>query len=90
MQVVQPPPDALEEFKVQTRTYSAEFGNSAGAVVNVTLKSGSNGLHGVLFEFLRNKVLDANSWINNTTDTPRGGFSQNQFGGSTRWPNREG
>jgi hypothetical protein len=86
VQVVQPPPDALEEFKVQTRTYSAEFGNSAGAVVNVSLKSGSNGYHGVLFEFLRNKVLDANQWINNVTDTPRGGFSQNQFGGTLGGP----
>ena len=86
VQVVQPPPDALQEFKVQTRTYSAEFGNSAGAVVNATIKSGTNGYHGVLFEFLRNKVLDANTWINNVTGTPRGGFSQNQFGGTFGGP----
>jgi Carboxypeptidase regulatory-like domain/TonB dependent receptor len=81
VQVVQPPPDALEEFKIQTRTYSAEFGNSAGAVVNATIKSGTNGYHGDLFEFFRNKVLDANQWINNVTGQPRGGFTQNQFGG---------
>ncbi|MFZ0885416.1 MAG: TonB-dependent receptor [Candidatus Acidiferrales bacterium] len=86
MQVVQPPPDALQEFKIQTRTYSAEFGNSAGAVVNATLKSGTNGYHGDLYEFFRNKVLDANTWINNLTGTPRGGFSQNQFGGTFGGP----
>jgi hypothetical protein len=86
MQVVQPPPDALQEFKIQTRTYSAEFGNSAGAVVNATLKSGTNGYHGDLYEFFRNKVLDANSWINNLTGIPRSGFSQNQFGGTFGGP----
>ena len=86
VQVVQPPPDALEEFKIQTRTYSAEFGNSAGAVVNATIKSGTNGYHGDLYEFFRNKVLDANTWINNTTGKPRGGFSQNQFGGTVGGP----
>jgi hypothetical protein len=87
-QVVQPPPDALQEFKIQTRTYSAEFGNSAGAVVNATLKSGTNGFHGDLYEFFRNKVLDANSWLNNHTNppTPRGGFTQNQFGGMIGGP----
>ena len=86
VQVVQPPPDALEEFKIQTRTYSSEFGNSAGAVINATIKSGTNGFHGDLFEFFRNKVLDANLWINNTSDMPRGGFSQNQFGGTIGGP----
>lgn len=86
VQVVQPPPDALQEFKIQTRTYSAEFGNSAGAVVNATIKSGTNGYHGVLFEFLRNKVLDANSWINNVAGIPKGGFTQNQFGGTIGGP----
>src|SRR3984885_10659009 len=86
MQVVQPPPDALQEFKIQTRTYSAEFGNSAGAGVNATIKSGTNGYHGDLYEFFRNKVLDANTWINNLTGIPRGGFSQNQFGGTLGGP----
>jgi hypothetical protein len=81
VQVVQPPPDALEEFRVQTRTYSAEFGNSAGAVINATIKSGTNGYHGDLFEFLRNSALDANSWLSNHTDQPKGRFTQNQFGG---------
>ena len=85
-QVVQPPPDALQEFKIQTRTFSAEFGNSAGAVVNVTLKSGSNAFHGDVFEFFRNKVLDANTWLNNANGLQKGGFNQNQFGGTIGGP----
>ena len=88
VQVVQPPPDAIQEFKIQTRTYSSEFGNSAGAVVNVSIKSGSNAFHGVLFEFARNAVFDANSWINNAQDPTlkRGRFTQNQYGGTIGGP----
>ena len=86
VQVVQPPPDAVQEFRVQTRTYSTEFGNSAGAVINATIKSGTNEYHGNLFEYLRNKVLDANSWISNTNGQPRGHFTQNQFGGTFGGP----
>src|SRR5947208_7081481 len=86
VQVVQPPPDAVQEFRVQTRTYSTEFGNSAGAVINATIKSGTNAYHGSLFEFLRNAMLDANTWINNTNKQPRGGFTQNQFGGTFGGP----
>src|SRR5579864_4474462 len=88
VQVVQPPPDAIEEFRVQTRTYSAEFGNSAGAVINATIKSGTNGYHGNLFEYLRNAKLDANSWVNKHSSpiVPRGGFTQNQFGGTFGGP----
>ena len=86
VQVVQPPPDALQEFRVQTRTYSAEFGNSAGAVINALLKSGTNQFHGDLFEFLRNDKLDANEWINNHTNVAKGHFVQNQFGGTIGGP----
>ena len=57
--VVLPPPDALREFTVQTNDYSAEFGHSAGAVLNLTTKSGSNAFHGDLWEFLRNDYFDA-------------------------------
>src|SRR5256885_73113 len=89
-QVVQPPPDAVQEFRVQTRTYSSEFGNSAGAVINATLKSGSNNYHGDLFEYVRNSIFDANSWVNKhaTPDKikPKGRFSQNQFGGTFGGP----
>lgn len=81
MQVVQPPPDAIEEFRMQTRTYSAEFGNAAGGVVNVTTKSGTNKFHGVVWDFLRNDKLDANTFFNNLNGVERGHFTQNQYGG---------
>lgn len=89
VQTVQPPPDALEEFRVQTRTYSSEFGTSAGAVINASLKSGTNGFHGDLWEFLRNSKLDSNSYFNNLGGVPRGRFSQNQFGGTIGGPIRK-
>jgi len=88
VQNVQPPPDALQEFRLQTRTYSTEFGNSAGAVVNATTKSGTNQFHGDAWEFARNSALDANSWLNKhgATILPKGQFSQNQFGGTFGGP----
>ena len=86
VQTVQPPPDALQEFRVQTRTYSAEFGTSAGAVINASLKSGTNAFRGDLWEFLRNSKLDSNSFFNNAGGVPRGHFTQNQFGGTIGGP----
>jgi hypothetical protein len=86
VQTVQPPPDALQEFRVQTRTYSAEFGTSAGAVINASLKSGANQLHGDVREFLRNNKLDANTCFNNAGGVPRGRYSQNQYGGTIGGP----
>ena len=86
VQTVQPPPDALQEFRVQTRTYSAEFGTSAGAVINASIKSGANSFHGDVWEFLRNNQLDSNTFFNNSGGVPRGHFSQNQFGGTIGGP----
>ncbi|MBS1854114.1 MAG: TonB-dependent receptor [Acidobacteria bacterium] len=86
VQTVQPPPDALQEFRVQTRTYSAEFGTSAGAVINASIKSGANAIHGDVWEFLRNNKFDSNSFFNNAGGVPRGHFSQNQFGGTIGGP----
>ena len=63
--VIFPSVDALDEFKLQTSTYSAEFGRSMGGVVNLQIKSGSNRFHGSAFEFLRNDRFDANNWFNN-------------------------
>ena len=66
-----PSPDALEEFKLQTSTYSAEFGKSLGGVVNLQIKSGTNQFHGSVFEFLRNDAFDANNWFNNRAEPRR-------------------
>jgi hypothetical protein len=75
-----PSVDALEEFKVNTNSFSAEFGHSAGAVVSATIKAGTNNLHGTLFEFLRNDKLDANAFFANAAKSPKSPFRQNQFG----------
>jgi hypothetical protein len=81
-----PSVDALVEFKVQTNSMSAEFGRTGGGVLNVTTKSGTNALHGTLFEFLRNSVLGANDYFNNLAGNPRVPFKMNQFGGSAGGP----
>jgi hypothetical protein len=80
--VAQPPPDALAEFKVQTSDYSAEFGHSAGAVVNASLKSGSNEIHGNLWEYFRNTSLDAKDWDASSVQT----YHENQFGATLGLP----
>ncbi|HZT28853.1 MAG TPA: TonB-dependent receptor [Bryobacteraceae bacterium] len=78
--------DAVEEFKVQTSSYSAEFGQGSGAQVQITMKAGSNDLHGTLFEFLRNDKLDATNYFLNfqapptATLLPKDRLRQNQFG----------
>jgi hypothetical protein len=77
-----PSVDAVQEFKVKTNNFSAEFGHSAGTVVNATIKSGSNDFHGVLFEFLRNDKLDATNFFTNSARQRKGKFRQNQFGGA--------
>jgi hypothetical protein len=84
--VVGPPPDAIQEFKVQTNSMSAEFGRSGGAVLNVTIKSGTNDLHGTAYEFLRNSDMDANNFFNNANGAPIAPFKQNQFGFSVGAP----
>ncbi len=84
--VIGPPPDAIQEFRVQTNSMSAEFGRSGGAVLNVTIKSGTNHLHGTAYEFLRNSDLDANNFFNNANGAPIAPFKQNQFGFSIGGP----
>jgi len=84
--VILPPVDAIQEFKVQTGDFSAELGRSAGAVLNATIKSGTNSLHGAAWEFFRNDVLDAADWFENNTGTPKGELRLNQFGASAGGP----
>ena len=84
--VLFPSVDALDEFKLQTSTYSAEFGHSLGGVVNLQIKSGANALHGSGFEFLRNSVFDANNFFNNRAGKDKPDFSQHQFGGTIGGP----
>ncbi|MDQ6706039.1 MAG: carboxypeptidase-like regulatory domain-containing protein, partial [Acidobacteriota bacterium] len=74
--------EAIQEFKVMTNTYDSQFGRTGGGTVNTTLKSGTNGVHGSLFEYLRNSVLDANNTQNNTDGYPRGKHITHQFGGT--------
>jgi hypothetical protein len=84
--VLFPSVDALDEFKLQTSTYSAEFGRSLGGVVNLQIKSGTNVRHGSGFEFLRNDAFDANNFFNNRAGRPKPDFGQHQFGGTTGGP----
>jgi hypothetical protein len=81
-QIATPSPDALQEFKVQTAQYDASFGRNAGAQVNIVTRSGTNDLHGSLFEFFRNEHLNANDFFRNRSGLGRGVLRQNQFGGT--------
>ena len=78
--VVLPPVDAVSEFKVQTSDFSAEFGRSGAAVLNATIKSGTNEFHGDVWEFFRNDKLDAADFFENQHRVPKGELRQNQFG----------
>jgi hypothetical protein len=80
--VIFPSPDALDEFKMQTSTYSAEFGRSLGGVVNLQIKSGTNMLRGSAFEFYRDDAFDANNFFNNRAGRPKASLSQHEFGGT--------
>ena len=84
---IQPPPEAIDEFKLETGDYSAEIGHGLGGVLNAVMKSGTNKLHGDLFDYLRNDVLDARDW--NTAKTPsipKAELRQNLFGGTIGGP----
>ncbi|MBI3694404.1 MAG: TonB-dependent receptor [Acidobacteria bacterium] len=85
-QVVQPSIEALQEFKIQTNAYSAEFGRSSGALINAVIKSGSNELHGSAYEFHRNDNFDATNFFANKTKSPEPFRLRNQFGGTLGGP----
>jgi Carboxypeptidase regulatory-like domain/TonB dependent receptor len=84
--VVLPPVDAVQEFKVQTADFSAELGRSAGAVLNATIKSGTNQFHGAAWEFFRNDKLDAADYFEDANHIPKGELRQNQFGATLGGP----
>src|SRR5271163_2412764 len=84
--VVLPPVDAIQEFKVETSDFSAQLGRSAGAVLNATIKSGTNSFHGDAWEYFRNRVLDAADWFEDNGNIPKGALQQNQFGASAGGP----
>jgi hypothetical protein len=86
VQLVQPSIEALQEFKIQTNAYSAEFGRSSGAVVNATIKSGTNTVRGSVYEFVRNDKLDANNFFSNALGAPKPKRERNQFGGAAGGP----
>ncbi len=83
--VMRPPPDAIQEFKIQTHSYSAEFGRNSGSVVNVVTKSGTNTLHGAGWEFNRDDSLQARNFFA-PANQPKPKLNQNQFGGSLGGP----
>jgi hypothetical protein len=81
-----PPVDAVQEFRIQTNSYDAQYGHTSGGIVNVSLKSGTNDFHGTLYEYYRRKFLDSNSFQNNATGSPKGNHYLDQFGGQIAGP----
>jgi Carboxypeptidase regulatory-like domain len=84
-----PSVDAIQEFNEITNNASAEFGNFMGGIISTSIKSGTNQFHGDVFEFFRNDVLNANSWSNNFTGSPRPSLRWNEFGGTIGGPIRK-
>ncbi|MEO5926134.1 MAG: TonB-dependent receptor [Bryobacteraceae bacterium] len=78
--------DAVQEFQVSTNSFAPELGRAAGGVVNVITKSGTNAFHGTVFEFFRDRGLNANNFLNNSRGTPKGAYHYNQFGGNIGGP----
>src|SRR5262249_31159157 len=83
---ISPPPDAIQEFNVQSQMVDAQFSISSGANVNLVVKSGSDQFHGAAWEFLRNDVLDARNYFDNPPGRRIPAYRQNQFGGQIGGP----
>ena len=84
--VLDPNPDAIAEFKVLASDYTAEYGRNGGGVISIVTKSGTNQVHGSVFEYLRNRSLDANDYFNKQQGLPRLDLKRNQFGGTVGGP----
>ncbi len=84
--VYNPNPDTIQEFRILTSNYNAEYGRNAGGVVSIITKSGTNQLHGSFFEFIRNDALNANGFFSNNAGLPRDVLKRNQFGFSAGGP----
>ncbi len=84
--LLDPNPDAVAEFRILTSNYTAEYGRNGGGIISVVTKSGSNDLHGSLFEFFRNRDLDANDYFNIPQGLPRLDLKRNQYGATLGGP----
>src|SRR5271170_1453459 len=84
--LLDPNPDAIAEFRLLTSNYTAEYGRNGGGIISVVVKSGTNQIHGSLFEFFRNRVLDANDFFNIQQGIPRLDLKRNQFGATLGGP----
>ena len=84
--VIVPVVDGIQEYRVMTSNYSAQYGEAAGAVTEIETKSGTNTFHGDVWEFLRNDKLNANTFFNNLNGIARPGFRRNEFGGTLGGP----
>ena len=78
--------DALQEFRIQTSTYAPEFGRTPGGQISIVTRSGTNQLHGTVFDYLRNDLFDANDWFANSAGLPKPRERQNDFGGTFSGP----
>src|SRR5437667_875852 len=84
--VLNPNPDMVEEFRILTSTYNAEYGRNAGGIVSVVTKSGTNSFHGTAYDYVRNDALNANAFFNNANGLPKDILKRNQFGGTLGGP----
>src|SRR5438105_10129523 len=84
--LVFPSIDSIKEFKVERNSFSAEYGQAQGAVINLVTKGGGNEFHGAAFEFLRNDVLNANNFFNNLAGAKKAQLRYNNFGGNFNGP----
>jgi len=81
-----PPVDSVQEFKIQTNSYDSQYGHTGGGIINVSLKSGTNNLHGTVYEFARRKQWDSNSFQNNAQRLPKDAHYLDQFGWQVEGP----